>query len=307
MFHTAELSIQLEQEHLRFKKAHYGELSINEVLYSSMINEISIVEISTKPLVFCTVVVNVYSLLNKGNVEESDYEQVERHIRRALTLVYGDNQLFDQHNLSRIDYCFDVEVLDEHIRTTYLELFKKLKNKRAYLKKEIHLTSQYHHCKSIHLLIYDREQERRDQNEPIETWERGMLRFKVCVKRDHLKYKKYKKGESRLLKDYFKKEKFEKYVKNYMLDVFPIGDFYSYQLLEEEIYKLDLSIRVKSQMKAFVKFVSKGSLDTAAKNFSAKTYRKYLDLFNEHGINPITIPPKYKIEHLESLVKQAIL
>lgn len=55
-------------------------------------------------------------------------------------------------------------------------------------------------------------------------------------------------------------------------------------------------------MREFAEYVSKGSLDTAARD-----YRKCLKLFNEHGINSITIPPKYKLDYLESLVKQAVL
>lgn len=128
-----------------------------------MIKGISIVEFSNKPIAFCKMVINIPLILNRGNVEENDYDQVERYIKGALSIVYGDKQLFDQHYLSRIDYRFDIEILNEKIRGIYVELFRKLKKKTAHLKKKIYLTSQYHQCKSLHIIFYDKEQERRDK------------------------------------------------------------------------------------------------------------------------------------------------
>lgn len=307
MIHTAEFSIKLDYEHINFRKDHYGKESIDEILHRHMMKGVSSVEYSNNFNASCKMVIDIPLILNKGNVEESDYEQVERYIKGALIIVYGDEQLFEQHHLSRVDYRFDIEVSDENIRNIYFKLFRKLKKKKAHLEKKIYFTSQYHQCKSIHTIFYDKEQERRDKNEHVEMWERGMMRFEVCVKKDHLKYKKYKKGELRFLKDYFKKEKYANYMNKYILNICPTGDFYSYPMLEAMIAAMDLSIREKSEMKKFAKYVSKGNLDTPTKHYSDSTYRKYLNLFNEHGINPITIPPKYKLDYLESLVKQAAL
>ncbi len=307
MIHTAEFSIQLDHEHINFRKDHYGKEPINQILHRHMIKGISGVEYSNKLNASCKMVIDIPLILNKGNIEEKNYDQVERYIKGALSIVYGDVQLFEQHDLSRVDYRFDMEVSDENIRNVYFELFKKLKKKTAHLKKKNYLTSQYHQCKSLHLIFYDKEQERRDKNVHVEIWERGVIRFEVCVKKSHLKYKKYKKNEPRFLKDYFKKEKYVDYMNKYILNICPIGDFYSYPRLEAMIAALDLSTRVKLQMKKIAKWVSKGSLETAAENLPPTTYRKYLKLFNEHGINPIMIAPKYKLDYLESLVKQAVV
>lgn len=271
-----------------------------------MIKGISSVEYSNNSKASCRMVIDVPLVLNKGNVEESDYEQVECYIKGTLSIVYGDEQLFEQHNLSRVDYRFDIKVSDENIRNIYFELLRKLKKKKGHLEKKLYLSSQYHQCKSIHTIFYDKERERRDKNEHVELWERGMMRFEVCVKKDHLKYKKYKKEEQPFLKDYFKNEKYTNYMNKYILNICPTGDFYSYPRLEAMIAAMDLTIREKSEMKKFAKYVSKGNLDTPAKYCSDNTNRKYLKLFNEHGINPITIPPKYKLDYLESLVKQAV-
>jgi len=131
---------------------------------------ISIVEFSNKPSAFCKLVIDIPLILNRGNVEENDYEQVESYARKALSIVYGDELLFEQHNLSRIDYRFDIEIFDENIREIYIELFRKLKKKTAHLEKKVYFTSQYHQCKSIHTIFYDKEQERRDKHEHVEMW-----------------------------------------------------------------------------------------------------------------------------------------
>src|SRR5690606_7363491 len=117
-----------------------------------MIKGVSSVEYSNNLNASCKMVIDIPLILNKGNVEESDYEQVERYIKRALSIVYGDEQLFENHNLSRVDYRFDIEVSDENIRKIYFQLFRKLKKKKAHLEKKIYFTSQYHQCKSIHTI-----------------------------------------------------------------------------------------------------------------------------------------------------------
>lgn len=94
---------------------------------------------------------------------------------------------------------------------------------------------------------------------------------------------------------------------SYLLNIYPIGSFYSYAKLETMIAAMDLSIREKLEMRKFTKYVSKGNLDTLTESYSDSKYRKYMKLFNEYGINPITIPSKYKLDYLESLVKQAVL
>jgi len=306
MIHTAEFWMKLDHEHLNFRKDHYGKKTINQILQRRMIKGVSCVEYSNQLNPSCKMVVDIPLILNKGNIEEKDYDQVERYIKGALNLVYGDKQVFDQHYLGRVDYRFDIEISNERIREIYFELFKKLKMKTAHLKKKNYLTSQYHQCKSLHIIIYDKEQERRDKNEPIEIWEKGVVRFEVCLKKHHLKYKMYKQEEPRSLKNYFKKEKYTEYMKKYMLNVCPTGDFYSYSTLEAMIAALDLSTRIKLEMKEFVKIVSRGNLDTAVGKYSTEKYKKYLKLFNEYAINPITIPPKYKLDYLESLVRKAV-
>lgn len=52
--------------------------------------------------------------------------------------------------------------------------------------------------------------------------ERGVMRFEVCVGKNLLKYKK---GEPRSLKNYFKKEKYTEYMNSYIGYNFKI--FYS--------------------------------------------------------------------------------
>lgn len=134
MIHTAEFSIQLDYEHINFRKDHYGKEPISEILHRHMMKGISSVEYSNNFNASCKMVIDIPLILNKGDVEESDYEQVERYIKGALSIVYGDEQLFEQHNLSRVDYRFDIEVPDRNIRKVYFELFRKLKKKLTWKK-----------------------------------------------------------------------------------------------------------------------------------------------------------------------------
>lgn len=137
MIHTAEFWMKLDHEHLNFRKDYYGKETINQILQRHMIKGISSVEYSNQLNPSCKMVVDIPLILNKGNIEAKDYDQVERYIKGALSLVYGDKQVFDQHYLGRVDYRFDIEISNERIRKIYFELFKKLKMKTAHLKKKI--------------------------------------------------------------------------------------------------------------------------------------------------------------------------
>lgn len=205
MIHTVELSVQLDKDHLQFRNEQFGNNSINQILHTVVIMGVSITEFRNKQSTYCKVIIDIPLILNRGNVEEEDYEIIEKHLRRTFSTIYGDEQLYDQHKLKRIDFRLDTVVRDGKIIYIYFKLFSKLKKKIFHLKKRTFTTSQYHQCKSLHTICYDKEKERLAKNEPVKEWERDVLRFEVCIKRAHLDYKKYKKGEPKHLKNYFRK------------------------------------------------------------------------------------------------------
>lgn len=93
-----------------------------------------------------------------------------------------------------------------------------------------------------------------------------------------------------------------------MHKIFPLGDFYSFEKAQKLIHQSVHSDTIKKSLNHFITKVSNGALDTPKNKsypnaISKQTWQKRIDVFNELGINPITIPVKYNIETIPNLLK----
>lgn len=311
MIHTAHLLIELKEEHIHHKDHIHGiNTSFNQIMKENSLAGIKAKQYRSHGVSRCSIFIDVTKILNRGNIVETDYWQIERFVKLALSMVYGDEKLYDNHNLVRIDYRIDKKVPLASERALYLHLYKKTKGsfKRLRKQKEEYGTSMYHACKSIHTIIYDKNEQCKSQNREPEEWERDIIRFEVCLKNPHIYNKLKGTGEMKSLYSFFKKEVFNEYIQQYLFRIFPTGDFYSFDLAIDLISSSKYTLTIRRRLKDFLEKVSNGNLDTPLNNFysdSIKTgaYNKRLQNFKELNVNPITIPQAYKIEVLPSLLK----
>lgn len=315
MIHTAHILFGLTKEHTAYKgDTHGAHKSFNQIVKDNRLVGISARQYSTHGIARCSVIIDVTRILNTGFIIESDYWRIERYVKMALRIVYGDDTLYESHNLVRIDYRIDKKVQMESERKLYLILFNKTKSSYKRLKKQgssKFKTSIYHSCKSIETVVYDKNEHCKYQNREPMAWERDMIRFEIRLKNPHIYNQLKGTGEVKCLYSFFKDAVFKAYVQNYLLKIFPTGDFYSFELAEALISSSNHSITIRKRLKHFLAKVSNGNLDTPLiKYFSGwinqDTYNKRLQVFNELEVNPITIPQVYKIEKLPSLLKNLI-
>lgn len=141
--------------------------------------------------------VDAIKVLNRGTITEEDYELIELDIRKFLTRHFGYSDYFDYHTLTRIDYRIDVEVPNPQHRELLFHLLEKYTLRYAYKEKIKYgkdengesfkyETSQYHKCKSTELIIYSKEEERIAKGEPIEPYDKNIIRYELRLKNTHL-------------------------------------------------------------------------------------------------------------------------
>lgn len=314
MIHTGHLLIYLEENHVKYKQNIYGRnKTFNKIMEENKMLGIKARQYYAKEnrMPRCSIIFDVTQILQTGVIIESDYYRIKSYIKCALGIVYGDEDLYNNHNLVRIDYRYDIKVHEAAKRHIYLYLYNKTRGKYRRLTKkglESYRTSIYHECKSMETVLYSKNEECTAKNRLPEVWEKDVMRFEVRLKNSHLYHQAKKTGESKCLSNFFKRVKFEKYMQDYLMKIYPTGDFYDFNTALNLIEKSDYSPTIKIGLKTFLRNVSNGTLDTPKKTtytkaISEDTWRERIKKFNESSVNPITIPVSKKIQHLPNLLK----
>ena len=265
--------------------------------------------------------VDVIKMLKRGTITEDDYELVELDIRQFLSNHFGYSFYYDYHTLTRIDYKIDVEVPNPQHRELLFHLFEKYTYRYAYKEKIKwgkdengnpfrYETSQYHKNKSTELIIYSKEEERIAKGEPIEPYDKNIIRYELRLKNRHLNAMKREdkggKARPKQLKVYFSKQLMLEYMRKHVIPIVHTGDFYKINEAEKVISNSSFSRMKKERLREFLVTISKGNIDTPLKKpkeaggISRPTYRQYLRDLESIGVNPILIPKNFSTENYSS-------
>lgn len=248
--------------------------------------------------------VDAIKMLNRGTITEEDYELIESDICRFLIRHFGHSDYFDSHRLTRIDYRMDVELPNPKDRELLFHLLDKYTAKYAYKEKIKwgkdengnpfkYETSQYHKCKSIELIIYDKEEERISNGEEIQPYDIGRIRYELRLKNAHLNsMKRNDKGKDRpkKLRSYFSYDLWKEYMDKHVLPIVHFGSYYKIKEAEKVISNSHFSKKKKDDLRAFLVMISKGNIDTPKQHMSLPTNRKYIRNLASIEVSPILIP-----------------
>jgi len=256
---------------------------------------------------FLSMVIDVILLLSTPNINESDYEKIERKIKFILMDIFGHSTHFKDHVLLRIDYRFDVVIKDRDIRKLLMDLYKKTTKTYRFQRKYLgklkngsfvpYETTVYHSSKSVKSIVYLKEEERIAKGERIQSYEKGVVRYEVQVLEDHLYYmerKNPKVQRPRKLEFYLKEDIYKEYFRKYMSHIYHLGDFYKIDFAREKLRATSLSTNEKMKLVEFLKQISFNDMDSPLKKMSKPTLKKRLEMLKNVGINPILIPKNYK-------------
>ena len=220
-----------------------------------------------------------------------------------------------EFKLSRIDYRYDMVVENLEVRKVLFNIYNKYFNKAAYMKK-VDIRKKYKTSNadvsirykngSKALNIYDKEEERRARNQPVMKYERAVIRFEGQVNTSRINYLNRKYGLKSKLKDYFTEDMYNICMKDSIIKVIYMGNYYNKYHAFKIIDNSDNTSKEKENMKGFLLAVANmRSLEKGKKEYKNR-YRKILKNLEKLNINPILIPKNYLITYISNPINNML-
>lgn len=310
MIHTIQLYTNLSFEEKNSIEIRFNK-SIKEVM-KEINNKNQGVKLSGKNRAChyqITVFVDVTKLLNRGNVYEEDYYEVKERIDEAIECMVGYSL---ELTLIRIDYRIDKYVNSKAKRLILMHLYKKMVDKSGFKVKKAkkkYKTSVRYDSKSMQIIIYDKEQEREDNNKYCEEYEKNILRFEVKLLNKHLNYNKRKYNIDKDLKYYFNEELQIKYMLSNIQKIVYRGDYYNIREADKIISQSNIKEKDKYFVREFLVDVSEAGISGAKDiiteeddvKYTKYKFKKAIEILEELNINPILIPKSKEYIHNERI------
>lgn len=308
MIHTIQLYTKLsfeEKDNIenRFKK------TIEEVMkdINIKIEGISFTGVNRKLYYQIYIVTDIPKILNRGDIYENDYCEVKKAIDKQLEYFIGYNI---DLTLIRVDYRFDKYINSEAERLILIHIYKKMINKYGFKVKKNqkrYKTSVRYDSKSMQLIIYDKQAERKETKNVCKDYEKSILRFEVRLLNKHLNYNKRKYNIEKDLKCYFNESLQKKYMISNIQKIVYKGDYYNIREVDKLLKKSNLKEGDKEFLREFLIDVSKYGI-TGAKQiikddkkykYTPYKFKKAINFLEELNINPMLIPKNREYFHFE--------
>lgn len=242
--------------------------------------------------------VNLNKLINKDRITDADYKDVNEKIHSQFYEIFN---FTDITTLNRID--FKQDIVTEH-KDTYIKLIKKGSNNYRALKQyNKYKSSLYYNSNSTNINIYDKEQQLIDAdiNNLVDINKyKNTIRFEVQLKRDKLYYIEHSDGICRELQNYFTKNDRDYYLNKNLKNIIYNGDYYniyhSKKVLQEQCTNnmTDKLIELQKQISVY-------GISQVKQGYNQVTFRNYMNILQDAGVNPIPIPKNEGITHLPAL------
>lgn len=251
----------------------------------------------------CSIKIDILKFYQTENSSAAQIREL-RHLLEHL-LAYGRYTL-DDMAVSRIDYCYNIRIADDHTREVLFCLLQKCPTKAIYTTRGInYATSIYSKSKSKVINVYDKTAERTAKylatgscSDLPQAYEQDIIRMELQLKADHLKYMA-RRGVRRSAKNWLHMG-MECYYLVKLYGMFPRGNFYALGQAEKIIDSSEYRTKMKERLKGFIGSIADKDMDAARGQISHNTYRRYLDMLSAIDVNPITIPDDCGITYIPS-------
>lgn len=257
---------------------------------------------------------NPTKLLGRNIIEltkEEDLAEVEKRFNEIIEEIHMDLNTFMFWTLKRIDYAVNIQT--KHVEE-YIKLFQRADkpyrfdipyNKTA--KNRTHKKGSFYiQSKSVKINFYDKANERLNNTGEVVESAKDILRLEVQLlksKTDAMKYSY--KFEMKELHNFLSEEMSKEQLSIYYNKTVGNGKYYKLDKAIKKINEIkDHTPGTKEKLIQVLKEVNAArSIWKARENseYSKDSFRKYLKLIREEGINPVTIPRDWDVDELESI------
>lgn len=250
--------------------------------------------------------INCHDVLHVLNTTQKDIER--------LTKIIGDwlgeyDITLDDFNLNRVDYDYNIVCQDPKL---ILNILRQTPERAMRMDRTLYLSDNnieqndpqvqaiYYACKSRHVQVYDKKEERDAKHREANAWELNVLRQEVQCHAAHLKHMKRYYGLLPCWDNWITLKMQEMYLRN-TKPMFPHEDFYSMLVAKDIVNASSYGSAKKRKLCEDLELVASDGLLAMKKSYnSLNTYKDHMRCFKELQINPMTIPEKYGIDYLKN-------
>ncbi|MCM3317325.1 hypothetical protein M3603_11780 [Rummeliibacillus stabekisii] len=301
MVHTLSLLINLEPQHIHYFENVHVHKSCNVVMRQYNRKGLHII-LYRKNKLACSIFVDVVEILGRTIVKETDYTYLKKYLTDSLSILFNDESIFLEHNLTRFDFSFNAFIPSSRTRQQLLKLLKKLPGAYRRLHQNYsYKTSLLYKSKSLEVIVYDKVAERLAKNQKVLPYEKDILRIEVKLSNAHIYRQCHRRKESKQISTFLKVSSFMKYMEQYFLNFVHCGDYYSAKIAFKKIMQSSLKEKEKDKLIQLLQRISNEGIDIVKASYSPKTYRKWMSHLDCLKINPILIPETAGIDQIQSL------
>lgn len=260
-----------------------------------------------------TIIMNPLKLLEVSKLEllkEDQVEELNDRFYSEIIKIHHSLPRLENWIVNRIDYAVNINTpyVEEYIklfqRADKPRGFKELYCKKSKTRKQRD-GSFYLFNDSVSINFYNKEHERLSQNFNKDG-AKDLLRLEVQCKKPKTNTIKCKNGfESRHLEHYLSNEISNQQLEYYYNKTIGTGDYYKLSEAIRIVQESNFTIKTKDKLINVLRLISTHRSIWRAREesqYNSSCFNRYLKQIRELGVNPVTIPTRWGINKLDSIL-----
>lgn len=249
--------------------------------------------------------------MNKLEVIKMDLlEEVKKIFLERIKKIHISLPYLDHWTLNRIDYAVNINTpyVEEYIKLFQREdkprNFKELYCSKSKIRKQLD-GSFYLFNDSVVINFYNKENERLSQNFNKDG-AKDLLRLEIqCKKPKTNTLKEKNRFDSRHLEHYLSQEISYQQLEYYYNKTIGTGDYYKLSEAIRIVQESNYTSKTKEKLTEVLRAVSRYRSIWKAREesqYNSSCFNRYLKQIRALGINPVTIPGRWKVEYLKNIL-----
>ena len=260
-----------------------------------------------------TIIMNPLKLLEVSKLEllkEDQVEELNDRFYSEIIKIHHSLPRLENWIVNRIDYAININT--PYVKE-YVKLFQRADKPRNF--KELYCSksktrkqregSFYLFNDSVSINFYNKEHERLSQNFNKDG-AKDLLRLEVQCKKPKTNTIKCKNGfESRQLEHYLSNEISNQQLEYYYNKTIGTGDYYKLSEAIRIVQESNFTIKTKDKLINVLRLINTHRSIWRAREesqYNSSCFNRYLKQIRELGVNPVTIPTRWGINKLDSIL-----
>lgn len=260
-----------------------------------------------------TIIMNPVKLIRRNKLEviKMDLlEEVKKIFAEKVKKIHTSLPRLDYWTINRIDYAVNINTpyVEEYIKlfqrgdkpTNFKELYCSKSKTRKQLDGSFYLFND-----SVTINFYNKENERLSQNFNKDG-AKDLLRLEIQCKKPKTNTLKAKnKFDSRHLEHYLSQEISYQQLEYYYNKTIGAGDYYKLSEAVKMVQESNYTAKTKEKLINVLRAINKCRSIWKAREesqYNISCFNRYLKQIRALGVNPVTIPSRWKVDKLDNIM-----